>query len=197
LNEKIYKKRNEIIAIILVFIWIFTLVGGFIGRWRIMTAPMLTIMTVFLTVFCVKNIKSRENCNICLGICSTYYSFLCLLCAYKLLYWQFAISAWYLIVGIAVWVLISLFILWIFIQNDKEIKKTKAVGAWTVGGFAFLFSTMLARSFRELNLEDPNQLAVPIVAICLALLGLSMALGIRYLVLDDDKMLYSTKLDGE
>ena len=184
------EKRNNSICLYLGIIWILTLLGGLLGRWNSVTAPLLVVISAILTIACIISMNNKKQCNIHLGICSQYLQILFLISAYKMLYWQFTIPAWHLFGGIVVFILLNLFVVWKFVKNNKETKEVKSVNAWATGGVGFLIATIFTRYIRGFNLENPNVVASLIIAGSLIAFALLMSLGVRYLVLEDDRVLF-------
>ena len=173
------------------FIWVLTLLAGFMGRWSHVTMVLLPICSLALTVISVKNIISKTHGNICLGIGQLYCSLIFLMLSYKILYWQFVTSAWYLVGGIAVLALFDWFVLRKFIKNDKKIKETKKAHLLIFYLLIFLFTFIpyvyIKETFPSIVI-GPNGVLSVVVGIAFAFI--SSAAGICNLVLEDDKLLY-------
>ena len=85
-----------------------------------------------------------------------------------------------------------------FLKNNKQVKETGAVvgvSRAAYGGIGFFISIMLFR----LNFGIQNELAIPmtVLAACFLAFAFLTSFGVRYLVLEDDKMLYGKCENGE
>ena len=183
--DYIIHKRGIILS--LIFVWILTLVSGMIGIWKYITAPLLISISALLTICCVISIVKNRHCTVSLGICSIYLGHLCLIAAFKIGYWQFAISYWWLIGAIVFNILISLLVVLRFIKKGKQIKKShkKKIISFTALGIAvttYPIVSALGRFMKQNNVG--NDVAVPIVMICLSLFALATPFTAHYLVLD-------------
>ena len=192
-REDMFNKiRNRMIIPSLVFIWIFTLASGTLGIWKHITAPLLIAISATFTICCIICMIKKCYCNICLGICMIYQGYLCLLAAYKIGCFQFAISFWWLLGAFTLNTIISLLALWRFVKKGKKIQKTsknKAI-SFSALGIALVTYPIISAFGRFMKQNNVgNDVAVPIIMVCLLLFSLESPFGACYLVLDDSKML--------
>jgi len=191
------KKRNKAIFGLICFIWILTFLAGFLGRWNNITFVLFPVITVVLTIFCIVNIIKKRYCNVCLGICQLYFSLIGLILVYKIFYWQFKISAWYLVGGVFVLVIFDLFELRKFIKNNKEAKKMKDASLWIMMLLVLLITSVLwlyiKRTFPANQLGASGTLGI--ISLIILIIFPFSAVGMCHLVLDDSKMLYPVKPD--
>ena len=189
--------RNKQIRIFLYFVWILTILIGLLESYYNdnVAAMIFSALAVILTVFCVANMIKTKYGNICLGICQLYLSLIGLTFLIKALYWKFAISLWYLVIGIIIIVLFDLFVVWRFFKKNKEIKETKIVHARIVLGLMFLISIILPVYINETFPSNPiSILEVFCILYGIVLIFASSAAGVRNLVLEDDRILYHFRI---
>ena len=193
-----YEARNKSITLLLRFIWVLTIPAGIIGRWSIFTTVLFLLLSIILTIVCMINMKRQKYGNICLGLCGQYSALLFLMLAYKLLYWQFAISAWYLVLGLVVFALIDALVLWKFIKNNKEIKKSKPVkSALSIGGFSFLIVVLIKNYLNRLDLDNQYGIYIVIMAGCSLVIATLFSFSIRHFALSDDRVLFRVETEAQ
>jgi len=190
--EMIYKIRNKMIILLLVFVWIFTFISGMFGIWKNITTPLLISITGCFTISCIYSIIKRRYCNAFLGSGIVYFGYLCLLATFKIGYWQFAISYWWFVGLIALNTAVSLLILWQFLKNGKKISTSnnKKMLSFSAIGLALMSYPIISAVGHFLRVSSVgNEVTVPIIMALLTLFAFSTTLGIRYLVLDDSRIL--------
>jgi hypothetical protein len=133
---------------------------------------------------------NKKYGNICLDICGQYFSVLCLLSAYKVAYWQFGISFWWLVTAYIILILIDMLILWRFLKSGKNIKKKKSVYPLAVALLVYPIVIVLGKYLKALN---SNDIAVAVMSMCLIVLATMMTISVRHLVLDDTTLLVEPK----
>ena len=185
--DMFYEIRNKSIIFILVFIWIFSVITGLCGIWKHVTAPLLISVSALLTTYCIISIFKKYHCNVCLGICSIYFGYLCLIATFKIGYWQFAISYWWVILALISNTLISLLILRNFLKTGKQIPKSMgrklSFSAIEFAPMGYLIARALINPLKANN--TGNDIFVCIIMTFLSLFALVASSGVRYLVLDD------------
>jgi uncharacterized membrane protein (UPF0136 family) len=190
-RDVIYVTRNKMIMLFLIFIWIFTLISGMLGIWKQVTAPLLISVSILLTSCCVASILKKRHCNLFLGICMLYFGYLCLLATFKIGYYQFSISYWWLVGAVTFNTVISLIVVQNFVKKGKEMpklsnKKVVPFSAFAVALVAYPIAIAISRFAKQSNVG--NDVAVPVIMICLLLFALVTPFTARCLVLDDSKM---------
>jgi len=206
-TENIYKERNNAIVVLLVIIWLLTLLIGLFAlnnlvdlfetnvifsAWNMIIAPILIVISSWLMISCIRSIIRKRHCNINLGFCVVALSLLLLLCAYKTLYWSFAISFLYLAVGIFVSMLLSLIRFRIFVEKGKPTYQGNSVMELVVVILTIVVLVVFERNIGEFILIEPNEIGAIVMAILFSVGAVAMmSSGVRYFVLSDDRLLYA------
>jgi len=189
--------RQKTIFLTLGFVWVLTLLSGLLGIWKQVTGPLLISISTMLTVFCITSLKRKRYCNKCVGSSFLYCGYLCLFSAYKIGYWHFAMSVWWLVYLTITYVLISLLSLWLFIKNGKQANRTGKTSKKSTLSFSALGISLaiypviilIRNSMRDNSVG--NDIAIPILMTCLLVFLVPYSFGIRYFLIDDSELLYS------